>query len=115
MEAKKKEREERLLFANQLADDRDFNAEVDFIKAKEKLISEPFLKRLFHHETKPSFSELKEAMEYQVFKGYWDRYDVDFYYYLEDSLDIRLNGIYKKQLDELIERHGIRSDIDSSL
>lgn len=115
MEAKKKEREERLLFANQLADDRDFNAEVDFTTAKEKLISEPFLKRLFHHDTKPSFSELKEAMEYQVFRGYWDRYDVDCYYYLEDSLGIRLNGMYKKQLDELIERHGIRSEIDSSL
>ncbi|WP_343635122.1 ATP-binding protein [Fluviicola sp.] len=115
MEAKKKEREERLLFANQLADDRDINAEVDFTYAKEKLISEPFLKRLFHHDTKPSFSELKEAMEYQVFKGYWDRFDVDFYYYLEDSLGIRLNGMYKKQLDELIERHGIRSEIDSSL
>lgn len=115
MEAKKKEREERLLFANQLADDRDINAEVDFTNAKEKLISEPFLKRLFRHDTKPSFSELKEAMEYQVFKGYWDRFDVDFYYYLEDSLGIRLNGTYKKQLDELIERHGIRSEIDSSL
>jgi two-component system nitrogen regulation sensor histidine kinase NtrY len=115
MEAKKKEREERLLFANQLADDRDINAEVDFTNAKGKLVSEPFLKRLFNHETKPSFSELKEAMEYQVFKGYWDRYDVDFYYYLEDSLGIRLNGMYKKQLDELIERHGIRSEIDSSL
>lgn len=115
MEAKKKEREERLLFANQLADDRDINAEVDFTNAKEKMVSEPFLKRLFNHETKPSFSELKEAMEYQVFKGYWDRFDVDFYYYLEDSMDLRLNGVYKKQLDELIERHGIRSEIDSSL
>lgn len=115
MEAKKKEREERLLFANQLADDRDINAEVDFITAKEKLLSEPFLKRLFNHEMKPSFSELKEAMEYQVFKGYWDRYDVDFYYYLEDSLGLRLNGMYKKQLDELIDRHGIQSEIDSSL
>lgn len=115
MEAKKKEREERLLFANQLADDRDINAEVDFTHAKEKLVSEPFLKRLFHHDTKPSFSELKEAMEYQVFKGYWDRFDVDFYYYLEDSLGVRLNGMYKKQLDELIARHGIRSEIDPSL
>ncbi len=115
MEAKKKEREERLLFANQLADDRDINAEVDFTNTKAKMVSEPFLKRLFYHETKPSFSELKEAMEYQVFKGYWDRYDVDFYYYLEDSTGIRLNGMYKKQLDELIERHGIRSEIDSSL
>lgn len=115
MESKKKEREERLLFANQLADDRDINAEVDFTTAKEKLVTEPFLKRLFHHDTKPSFSELKEAMEYQVFKGYWDRYDVDFYYYLPDSADLRLNGMYKKQLDELIERHGIQSEIDTSL
>ncbi|WP_343747317.1 ATP-binding protein [Fluviicola sp.] len=115
MEAKKKEREERLLFANQLADDRDINAEVDFSKAEEKLVSVPFIRRLFRHDTKPSFSELKEAMEYQVFKGYWERYDVDCYYYLEDSLNVRLNGMYKRQLDELIERHGVRSEIDSNL
>lgn len=115
MEAKKKEREERLLFANQLADDRDINAEVDFTKAEEKLVSVPFMRRLFRHDTKPSFSELKEAMEYQVFKGYWERYDVDCYYYLEDSLHVRLNGMYKRQLDELIERHGVRSEIDSNL
>jgi two-component system, NtrC family, nitrogen regulation sensor histidine kinase NtrY len=115
MESKKKEREERLLFANQLADDRDINAEVDFTSAKERLILEPFLKRLFNHETKPSFSELKEAMEFQVFKGYWDRYDVDFYYYLPDSSGLRLNGMYKKQLDELIERHGMQSEIDTNL
>ncbi|WP_300661579.1 ATP-binding protein, partial [Fluviicola sp.] len=115
MEAKKKEREERLLFANQLADDRDINAEVDFSTAEKKLVSEPFIRRLFRHDTKPSFSELKEAMEYQVFKGYWERYDVDCYYYLEDSSTIRLNGMYKRQLDELIERHGIRSEIDTNL
>lgn len=115
MEAKKKEREERLLFANQLADDRDINAEVDFSDAEKKLVSEPFIKRLFRHDTKPSFSELKEAMEYQVFKGYWERYDVDCYYYLEDSTNLRLNGMYKRQLDELIERHGVRSEIDTNL
>lgn len=115
MEAKKKEREERLLFANQLADDRDINAEVDFTKAREKLVSVPFIRRLFRHDTKPSFSELKEAMEYQVFKGYWERYDVDCYYYLEDSLNVRLNGMYKRQLDELIERHGVQSEIDTNL
>lgn len=115
MEAKKKEREERLLFANQLADDRDINAEVDFSNAEKKLVSEPFIRRLFNHETKPSFSELKEAMEYQVFKGYWERYDVDCYYYLEDSTNLRLNGMYKRQLDELIERHGVRSEIDTNL
>lgn len=115
MEAKKKEREERLLFANQLADDRDINAEVDFTQAKKKMIGEPFLKRLFYPDTKPSFSELKEAMEYQVFKGYWDRYDVDFYYFMEDSSDVRFNGMYQHQLRELIDRHGVRSEIDTSL
>lgn len=114
-EARKKEREERLLFANQLADDRDMNAEVDFIQAKQKLLAEPFLKRLFKPETSPSFSELKEAMEYRVFNGYWDRYDVDFYFYLNDSSSLRVNGMYKNQLDELIRVHGQQSEIDSNL
>lgn len=114
-EAKKKEREERLLFANQLADDRDMNAEVDFIQAREKLLAEPFLKRLFKAETAPSFSELKEAMEYRVFNGYWDRYDVDFYFYLTDSSSVRVNGMYQHQLEELIAVHGEKSEVDSNL
>lgn len=114
-EATKKEHEDRVLFANQLADDRDLNAEVDFTMAREKLIDEPYLKRLFS-SSKPSFSELKEAMEYRVFNGYWDRFDVDFYFFDEqDTTKKRMNGISEAFLEELIDNHGVRSDMDSSL
>lgn len=114
-EAKKKEKEERILLANQLVDERDMNAEIDYNQAKEKLREEPYLKRLFIPNATPSFSELKEAMEYQVFNGYWDRYDVDFYYFNYDSIAKPMNGVTKQYLDELIENHGTQSEIDSSL
>lgn len=114
-EATKKEHEDRVLFANQLADDRDLNAEVDFIAAHAKLIEEPFLKRL-STSSRPSFSELKEAMEYRVFNGYWDRYDVDFYFFDEtDTTRKRMNGISQSFLEELIKNHGVKSELDSSL
>ncbi|HRP51891.1 MAG TPA: ATP-binding protein [Fluviicola sp.] len=113
-EALKKEKEERLLFANQLADDQDINAEVDYISAREKIKNEPFIKRLFNINTAPRFLELKEAMEFQVFNGYWDRYDVDCYYFKEND-HRTMNGFTQEQLDELIQYHGIPSEIDSSL
>lgn len=110
----KKEHEDRIIFANQLADDRDLNAEVDFTLAHEKLSKEPFLKRLFSAQNKPSFSELKEAMEFRVFNGYWDRYDVDFYYYNPDTINVNMNGVSRSLLDELIENHGKASELDST-
>lgn len=114
-ESKKKEREERVLLANQLVDEQDMNAEVDFIAAKEKLQKEPYIKRLFTSTELPSFSELKEAMEYQVFNGYWDRYDVDLYYFDQDSVSKEMNGVHQTQLEELIHTHGTPSEIDSNL
>lgn len=111
-EALKKEHEDRVIFANQLAGDKDLNAEVDFVAAHAKIVEEPYLKRLFSNR-KPSFSELKEAMEYRVFNGYWDRYDVDFYFFRTDTVPGRMNGISKSFLDELIEHHGIPSEMDS--
>lgn len=113
-EVTEKEHQERELYANELADDKDITAEIEFVNAKDKLTNEPYLKRLFNQEEQPTFNELKEALERRIFNGFWERYDIDFYFFRQDSIR-KMNGFSQLNLDDLISLHGVRSEIDSSL
>jgi two-component system nitrogen regulation sensor histidine kinase NtrY len=110
----KKERQERELYANELADNRDITAEMEFTLAREKLMEEAYLNRLFNVEEQPTFNELKEAMERRIFNGYWERFDIDLYYF-RSNVNPTMNGFSQKEFEQLIEAHGDRSEIDSNL
>lgn len=110
----KKERQERELYANELADNRDITAEMEFTLVREKLVNEPYLNRLFNVDEQPSFNELKEALERRIFNGYWERFDVDVYYF-RPNITPSMNGFTEKEFEQLLEAHGDRSEIDSNL
>jgi two-component system, NtrC family, nitrogen regulation sensor histidine kinase NtrY len=110
-----KERDERELYANQLADEKDLNTEVEFADAKSRLEKEPYMQRLASDESRPDASELKEALERRVFNGYWERYDMDFFYFGVADSNVRFNGKRHLQLDQLLERHGEVSEVDPDL
>lgn len=114
-EALQKEHAQRELFANELADDRDIGAEVEFVQAEKNLLKETYLRRLTDVQNRPNFVELKEALERRVFNGFWERYDVDFYYFGTDTMVKVMNGLRQYDLDVLLQKHGVMSDIDSSL
>lgn len=114
-EAIEKEKQERELFANELADDRDISAEVEFVATEQKLLKESYLERLVDKTSKPSFTELKYALERRVFDGFWERYDIDCYYFGVDSVVKVMNGLRQYDLDVLIDKHGKLSETDSSL
>lgn len=110
----KKEHQERELYANELADNRDITAEMEFTLARTKLSDEVYLNRLFNVDEQPTFNELKEAMERRIFNGYWERFDIDMYYF-RSFVNPTMNGFSEQEFEELIEAHGDRSDIDSNL
>jgi len=113
--ARMKEREERELYANQLADDKDVNTELEFLTARERLLDDPYMERFNVPANRPAASELKEALERRVFNGFWERYDMDFFYFEAQDTLTRMNGKYLKDLQRLIARHGEASEMDSSL
>jgi two-component system nitrogen regulation sensor histidine kinase NtrY len=113
-EWEKKEQQERELYANELADNRDIAAEMEFTQARLKLNDEVYLNRLFNVDEQPTFDELKEALERRIFNGYWERFDVDLYYF-RSFVNPTMNGFSEREFEELIEAHGDRSDIDSNL
>ena len=110
-----KERSERELYANQLADDRDINTEIEYQSIKTNLLNEPYLERLSSPRDKPNPSTLKEAMERRIFNGYWERYDIDFYYFPVKDTFLLVNGESRYDFEQLIQRHGEVSEIDPSI
>lgn len=108
-----KEMEERELYANQLADEKDINTELEYVTVKEKLLKDPYMQRFKSRSSRPEASELKEALERRVFNGYWERYDIDFFYF-DDSSE-RFNGKQLNDLESLMKRHGEPAEIDTSL
>jgi len=110
-----KERAERELYANQLADDRDINTEIEYLTTKQVLLNEPYLLRLSSLQDRPNPSALKEALERRVFNQFWERYDIDFYYYQESDTSSKINGKLRSDLELLINRHGFVSEMDSCI
>lgn len=110
-----KERAERELYANQLADDRDVNTEIEYLTTKQLLLNEPYLLRLSSLQDRPNPSALKEALERRVFNGFWERYDIDFYYYQESDTTSEINGKLRAEFESLISRHGFVSEMDSCI
>ncbi len=110
-----KERLNREVYANQLADEQDISTELEFEKIEPQLLSESYLNRLSSTENQPRFTELKDALERRVFNGFWERYDCDFYYWISNGIPSRFNGIRESDLQDLILQHGIRSELDSNL
>lgn len=113
--AEAKEHSERELYANQLADDSDISTELAYQQAQTVLCSEKYLERLLVPADEPSVSALKEALERRVFNGFWERYDIDFYYFpIKDSNRV-YNSIDQTELDDLIHHHGNQSELATTL
>lgn len=110
-----KEHAERELYANQLADESDINTEIEYVSTRQKLLDETYLKRLTALQDIPNASSLKEALERRIFNGFWERYDIDFYYYrLHDTVS-SVNGFKQTDLETLINRHGLVSEMDTCI
>lgn len=111
---KNKEREERVLYANQLIEETDITSEIEYLTLKEKIYEDKFFLQLFDSITKPNFSETKIILERRLFSNYWERYDIDVYYYTPGD-NSEMNGFTESDFEHLIEYHSDFSETDSTL
>ena len=114
-----KEKQERELFANQLASDQDITTEVEYLNLVSKIQSDFYLQKLIFTTKSVGVSEFKDAMERKFFNGFWERYDIEFFMFNKDSEPV-LN--YKNvpasrliTLQSIINKHSITSEIDSNI
>lgn len=116
--SQRKEREERELFANQIASDKDLGIELEFTGLSEKLMQDPYLLKFVSSPKRMSLSDFEDAVERRFFSGQWERYELNFNLYdtLGSSLiaDESQNFTFS-EIQELTLKHGTVSEVNSSM
>lgn len=113
-----KEREERKLYADQLALDRDIEAEWMYAQTVQKLRKDRVLSKIASGDVNMSKGDFQENMERRFFRDFWERYEMNF-----DLVGPSGNSIFTgsnggeqlRSLDEVIGSSGKVSELDSSM
>jgi len=114
----RKEQQERELFANQIATEKDIVTEIEFNNLAQQLKDDAFLLKFLTLDRKMSVSDFEDAMERRFFNGYWERYELNFNLFdlNGSSLIVDDNQNFTSgEIEHLISEHGAISEIDSSI
>jgi two-component system nitrogen regulation sensor histidine kinase NtrY len=115
-----KERMERELFARKISDERDVETEIAYSKIAHVINNDHFLQKLIKSPIRLSLSDFEYRMERRIFNNYWERYDMNFFLFDQYgqsliSVDTNKQITYFNDLENLVTKHGIPSEIDSNI
>jgi two-component system, NtrC family, nitrogen regulation sensor histidine kinase NtrY len=114
-----KERAERKLYAEQLATEQDISTELNFAELDSLISEHPFFEKVFDKSKKIRSKELKDFMDKTFYKGFWERYELDYLlYYPKVSKVITGMSSYDLSLNEIktiILEHSKPSQINKNL
>lgn len=111
----KKEKQERELFAAQLATEQDISTEIEFQQLSKELHKEHYFTKLLENKRKIGLTEFKDFMERKYYRGFWERYEVDFYLFDQDSTALIENATIQNSipyLENILQEHSKTSEID---
>ncbi len=115
----RKDKSERELFANQLATEQDIVTEVEYQNLAENLKKDDLLKNLVRKTWNIKASDLQETLERLYFNGFWERYELSFFFFdYQNESVIRYskeNRNTYEYMAELTKNHGTPSEIDSNM
>lgn len=116
--SQRKEREERELFANQLASDKDVGIELEYAKLSEKLSQDSYLLKFITTPRRMNLSDFEDAVERRFFSGPWERYELNFN--LFDTLGASLiadesQNFTFTDIEDLIKNHGTVSEVSPNM
>lgn len=112
-----KDKENRILFANQLSVEQDINIELAYAFIKEKICNEPLLQSIVSNETQTlSLSDFGDILEKKYFNGIWDGYEMSFNLCDSSGLAFFTNDNQNYNLTQnLIKKNGIPSAVDPAV
>lgn len=114
-----KEKQERELYANQLASDQDVNTEVEYTYLAPYIEEDEYLKNLAQSSNLIGVAEFKDAMERKFFHDFWERYDIEFFMFnTKKEAVINYKDVPTSRmayLETIINKHSATSEIDSSI
>lgn len=114
-----KEKQERELYANQLASDQDVNTEIEYTYLSPYIQQDEYLKNMAESRNLIGVAEFKDAMERKFFNGFWERYDIEFFMFnTKKESVINYKDVPTSRmayLETIINKHSATSEIDSNL
>ncbi len=110
-----REHEDRKLYADQLALDKDVEAEWEYAKLSARLEEDKLLTKVTRGETQLSRSDFQEIMERRFFNGFWERYDIEFDLFGTNGKSIFNSEQDLSHMNELIRRAGDISTLDTGI
>ena len=114
----RKERSERILFANQLSTDKDVTTELEYSTLGPKLESDPFLLKFITSPRSIGVSDFEDMMERRYFNGFWERYEMNFSLFDENQHSLILDesqNIRLEDLERMIATHGTVSEMSPDI
>lgn len=114
-----KEKQERELYANQLASDQDVNTEIEYTYLSKYIEEDEYLKNMASSQKPVGVAEFKDAMERKFFHNFWERYDIEFFMFntkreaVINYKDVPTSRL--SYLETIINKHSATSEIDSSI
>jgi two-component system, NtrC family, nitrogen regulation sensor histidine kinase NtrY len=114
-----KEKSDRVLYANQLATEKDVLTEVEYASLIPEIKADNFLNKLINSPRNMGLSDFEDALERRLFNGYWERYEMSFNLFDENQVSIVSPNVGKvnpyQELTQIIENQGSKSEIDSTI
>jgi two-component system, NtrC family, nitrogen regulation sensor histidine kinase NtrY len=114
----RKEKSERVLFANQLATDKDLSTELEYSSLGPKLENDPFLLKFITSPRPIGVSDFEDLMERRFFNGFWERYEMNFSLFDENQHSLILDesqNIRFEDLERMIASHGTVSEMSPDI
>lgn len=115
----RKERDERELYADQLASEQDIVTELEYKSIVNKIKEDNALQIFVGASTNISLSDFEDGLERRIFNGFWEQYEMNFYLFnksgssLISETDNQQNTF--NHLNEIIEKHGQKSEINNNI
>ena len=114
-----KEKSDRELFANQLASDQDIATEIEYFNLKSAIERDAYLQDLIKQPRGVSISAFREAMERKFFNHYWERYEIEFFFFNQNNEQlINYKNVASSRystLEAIINRHSLKSEVDTNM
>jgi signal transduction histidine kinase len=76
-----KEKEKLEVYATKLISDKDLNTEIEYNQLAAAFKNHPLVLSIFEEQESVDLSDIKKNLESRFFSNYWNRYEVDFFFY----------------------------------
>jgi signal transduction histidine kinase len=111
----RKELEIREVYAKKLISEKELDTQIEYGTLSPILLASEELQQFFREQDMTQVQDMKRILERKFFQGYWNRYEVEFYFSDKDknpiSTFVQINENPAQKYDQIIENAGLESEM----